>query len=234
MTAAVAGNTAFMNAALGNPSCGPQRERATVIRRALGIGLFCCSFAIAAGVLAEKHTIELFLRHTGAAAYPIAILILAVVAAAPFSVTDALALSNGVLFGGFRGALVNAAGLFFGALLGYLIARRTCTWLDVAAQIERLPEAVKRFPAGSPLFLIFVRAIPGVGGTLATQIAAALRLPIWRHVVTFLIVTVPFCTLLAFGGNAISNQLGKVERLVAPHLFLQCRGKPRCVSTPTP
>jgi hypothetical protein len=64
------------------------------------------------------------------------------------------------------------------------------------------------------VFLILVRIIPGIGGTLATQLAAALRVPLLRHVATFCIVTIPFCTLLAFGGNAISTY---VERhIMAP------------------
>jgi uncharacterized membrane protein YdjX (TVP38/TMEM64 family) len=177
------------------------------MRRVLGIALFCCSFAIAAAVILQKHALDALLAQAGPGAYPIAIVLLAVVAAAPFSVTDALAVSNGVLFGPILGSLVNAAGLVAGSVLGYVVARRTSSLLDVEAQLNRLPPAVRRFPAGSPLFLILVRIIPGVGGTLATQLAAALRVPMLRHVLTFCAVTVPFCTVLAFGGNAISHEV---------------------------
>jgi uncharacterized membrane protein YdjX (TVP38/TMEM64 family) len=185
-----------------------------LIARVLGIALLVFSFALAAAVIANKHAIDSLLAGAGLGAYPIAIGVFALVAAAPFSVTDALAVSNGVLFGPIVGSLVNAVGLVLGALLSYYVARRTSSLLDIECQMGHLPAWVNRFRVGSPVFLILVRIIPGVGGTLATQIAAALQIPLMRHVVTFCIVTIPFCTLLAFGGNAISTY---VERhIVAP------------------
>ncbi len=181
------------------------RFRLSVLRsRLLGIALLALSFAIAGAVIGNKHAIASLLAGAGIGAYPIAVGVFALVAAAPFSVTDALAVSNGVLFGPIVGSLVNAAGLVLGALLGYFIAGHSSRLLDIDSQIRRLPAWVHRFRVGSPVFLILVRIIPGVGGTLATQLAAALRVPLLRHVVTFCIVTIPFCTLLAFGGNAIS------------------------------
>jgi uncharacterized membrane protein YdjX (TVP38/TMEM64 family) len=207
-----------MNAALANRphvrAPAPQ-----VLKRVLGLALIVLSFTLAAAVIANKHTIDSLLAGAGIGAYPIAVAVFAIVAAAPFSVTDALAVSNGVLFGPFVGSLVNAIGLVLGALLSYQVARRTSSLLDIDSQIGHLPPWVNRFRVGSPVFLILVRIIPGVGGTLATQIlatqiAAALQVPLLRHVVTFCIVTIPFCTLLAFGGNAISTY---VERhIVVP------------------
>ena len=199
--------------AVATPPHPPSTTRA-LRSRLLGAGLLALSFAIAAAVVGNKHAIASLLAGAGIGAYPIAIGVFALVAAAPFSVTDALAVSNGVLFGPLVGSLVNAAGLVLGALLGYFIARRTSRLLDTGSQIRRLPAWVHRFRVGSPVFLILVRIIPGIGGTLATQLAAALRVPLLRHVATFCIVTIPFCTLLAFGGNAISTY---VERhIMAP------------------
>ena len=177
---------------------------ASALARISGIVLFAFSFALAAFVVANKHAVDSLLHAAGIGAYPLAIAIFTLVASAPFSVTDALAVSNGVLFGPWLGSLINAIGLVLASMLSYVIARRTSKLLAVDSQIERLPAWVLRFQVGSPLFLIFVRVIPGVGGTLATQIAAAFRVPLLRHMLTFCAVTVPFCTLLAFGGNAIS------------------------------
>lgn len=185
-----------------------------LLKRVLGIALVLLSFSLAAAVITNKHAIDSLLAGAGIGAYPIAVIVFAIVAAAPFSVTDALALSNGVLFGPVVGSLVNIVGLILGAILGYYVARRTSSLFDIESQIERLPAELHRFRIGSPLFLIFVRVIPGIGGTLATQIAAALHVPLVRHVVTFCIVTVPFCTLLAFGGNAISTYVE--QHIVAP------------------
>ena len=183
----------------------PPQAAAPLTRRALGIALFLLSFAIAVAAIANKHAIDTLLAGAGLAAYPIAIAVMGLVAAAPFSVTDALAVSNGVLFGPVGGSLVNAAGLVIGAFLSYRVARHTSKLLDLDRQTARLPAWVRRFRIGSPMFLILVRIIPGVGGTLATQIAAALRVPLLRHMLTFCLVTVPFCTLLAFGGHAVAN-----------------------------
>jgi uncharacterized membrane protein YdjX (TVP38/TMEM64 family) len=175
------------------------------MRKLLGVLIFAASFGIAAFVVAEKHSIDSFLNGAGPAAIPISILIFALVASAPFSVTDALAVSNGVVFGPWVGSAINAAGLVIAAVLSYVIARRTSKLWQIDSELAKLPAWTRRFKVGSPAFLIFVRAIPGIGGTVATQTAAALHVPIARQIYTMCAVTVPWCTLLAFGGHTISS-----------------------------
>jgi uncharacterized membrane protein YdjX (TVP38/TMEM64 family) len=182
-----------------------------LLRRLEAVGIFGVSFATAWFVVANKHLVEHLLGMLGPFGIPVAIIIFALVVSAPFSVTDALAISNGVIFGPWIGSAINATGIAIGAILGYLIARRTAQLLDIEGRVSRLPGWIRRFEVGSPLFLIAVRVIPGVGGTLATQIAAALRVPLWRHVYTMCLVAIPFCTLLSFGGNAVS---GYVHRAI--------------------
>jgi uncharacterized membrane protein YdjX (TVP38/TMEM64 family) len=175
------------------------------MRKLLGVLIFAASFGIAAVAVAEKHVVDSFIKGAGPAAIPISILIFALIASAPFSVTDALAISNGVLFGPWLGSAINAAGLVIAAVLSYIIARRTSKLWQLENQLARLPAWIKRFEVGSPVFLILVRAIPGVGGAIATQTAAALRVPIFRHIYTMCAITVPVCTVLAFSGHAISS-----------------------------
>jgi uncharacterized membrane protein YdjX (TVP38/TMEM64 family) len=189
-------------------------ETSSATQRLFGVLLFVASFALAAYVVANKHKVEHLLAVVGPLRLPVAALIFAVVASAPFSVTDALAVSNGALFGPWVGAGVNAAGLVLAAILGYAVALRTSKLLNVERQLARLPRWTKRFEIGSPGFLIAVRLIPGMGGTIATQTAAALRVPLWRQIYTMCVVTVPVCTVLAFGGHVVS---GYVEtHLVQP------------------
>jgi hypothetical protein len=57
------------------------------------------------------------------------------------------------------------------------------------------------------MFLIVVRIIPGLGGTIATQTAAALRVPIFRQIYTMCAIAIPICTVLAVFGNATSDYL---------------------------
>jgi uncharacterized membrane protein YdjX (TVP38/TMEM64 family) len=167
--------------------------------------IFLASFAVAAFVVARKHEVELLLHHLGIFAYPLAILIFAVVASAPFSVTDAIAVMNGVLFGPLMGSIVNALGLVLAAIIGYVVALRTSKLLDLEAQYARLPGWARHFKVGSPMFLIVVRIIPGLGGTIATQTAAAMRVPIWRQIYTMCAIAVPICTVLAIFGDQVSD-----------------------------
>jgi uncharacterized membrane protein YdjX (TVP38/TMEM64 family) len=175
------------------------------LRRLEAALIFGASFLLAALVVAKKPEVEHLLSVLGIGRYPLAILIFAVVASAPFSVTDALAIMNGVLFGPWIGSLVNAAGLVLAAVIGYVVALRTSKLLDIEATVQKLPNWVRHFKIGSPGFLIVVRIIPGLGGTIATQTAAALRVPIWRQIYTMCAIAVPICTALAIGGDAVSN-----------------------------
>lgn len=167
--------------------------------------VFLSSFALAAFVIRQKTAVEQFLTTIGPwVAYPLAVLLFTIVASAPFSVTDALAIMNGVIFGPLWGSVVNAVGLVFAAMVGYAIARRTSHLLELDKNIAKLPPWVRRFRVGSPAFLLTLRVIPGLGGTLATQIAAAFRVPMFVHVWTMCAIAIPICTLLAIFGDRVS------------------------------
>jgi uncharacterized membrane protein YdjX (TVP38/TMEM64 family) len=178
-----------------------------VFRRLEAVLILVASFALAAVVVSHRPWVEQVLAQLGWFAMPLAVLVFAVVASAPFSVTDALAIMNGVLFGPVWGAIINAIGLVLAAIFGYVVALRTSDAFDVKKNVERLPSWARRFKIGSPMFLIVVRVIPGLGGTIATQTAAALRVPIFRQIYTMCAVAVPICTVLAIFGDAASDML---------------------------
>jgi uncharacterized membrane protein YdjX (TVP38/TMEM64 family) len=178
-----------------------------MLRRLEAIAILVVSFALAALVVARRGQVEHLLTSLGHLAMPLAVVILAIVASAPFSVTDALAIMNGVLFGPIWGSIVNALGIILAAIIGYVVALRTSALLDIESQVQRLPGWVRRFQIGSPMFLICVRIIPGLGGTIATQTAAALRVPIFRQVYTMCAIAIPVCTALAIGGDFLSNYI---------------------------
>jgi uncharacterized membrane protein YdjX (TVP38/TMEM64 family) len=184
---------------------------AVCFRRLEAAAIFGASFALAAYVVAQKFEVEHLLGVLGPSRYPLAVFIFAIVASAPFSVTDALAIMNGVLFGPWIGSLVNAAGIVVAAIIGYVVAMRTSKLLDIESTVQRLPNWVRHFKIGSPMFLIVVRVIPGLGGTIATQTAAALRVPIWRQIYTMSAIAIPICTALAVGGNALSDYIDNLE-----------------------
>jgi uncharacterized membrane protein YdjX (TVP38/TMEM64 family) len=175
-----------------------------LLRRLEAVVIFLLSFALAAFVVARKTEVEHYLSTLGPFAMPLAVLILAIVASAPFSVTDALAIMNGVIFGPLWGSVVNALGIVLAAVIGYVVALRTSKLLNIEEQVARLPGWARHFKIGSPMFLIAVRIIPGLGGTIATQTAAALRVPIFRQIYTMSAIAIPICTALAIGGDFIS------------------------------
>lgn len=189
-------------------------------RRLGGIGLLAASFGLAYVVIRYQPFIEHEIRSVGpGVAIPIATIVFALVASAPFSVTDALAVMNGSVFGPLWGSVINAIGIVLAAAIGYWINRRASHLLDLDAALARLPAWVKRFKIGSPMFLIAVRVIPGFGGTVATASAAALRVPIWIHIVTMSVVAIPLCTILAIFGDRATVALHGYEHRV--HVFYE-------------
>jgi len=176
-------------------------------RRAEAVLIFLTSFLIAVLVVRNRSCVETLLGDIGPLAYPLAIAVFAIVASAPFSVTDALAIMNGVIFGPLWGSVINAIGIVFAAIVGYVVALRTSKLLDLEEHLQRLPWWVRRFRIGSPMFLIVVRIIPGLGGTIATQTAAAMRIPLLVHILTMSAIAIPVCTVLAIFGDRLSDLL---------------------------
>jgi len=174
------------------------------LRQAVAIALLAGSFALAFWVIRHQPRVEHEIRTIGPLAYPLAVAIFALVASAPFSVTDALAIMNGAIFGPVEGTLVDTLGLILAALLGYWINQHASTMFNLQEYLQRLPAWVKRFPVGSPAFLLAVRVIPGFGGTVATATAATFRVPIWRHVWTMCAIAVPICALLTIFGDRVT------------------------------
>ena len=188
-------------------------------RRLAGLGLLAVSFALAAFVIRDQPHIEHLIRSVGpGVALPIAIAIFALVASAPFSVTDALAIMNGAVFGPFWGSVVNGIGIIFAGAIGYWVNRHASHLLDLEAALARLPGWVKRFKIGSPMFLITVRIIPGFGGTVATASAAAFRVPLWIHIFTMSVVAIPVCTILAIFGDRATAAIHRYE--TRAHMYI--------------
>ena len=172
------------------------------------------SFALAFFVIHYQPAIQQYISTIHWVAYPIAIAIFALVASAPFSVTDAIAIMNGSLFGPLWGSIVNAVGLVLAAILGYYINKHASHLLDLEKTLERLPAWAKRFRVGSPAFLLSVRIIPGLGGTLATSVAATFKVPLFVHVWTMCAIAVPICTLLSIFGDRVTVFIHESEHKV--------------------
>jgi len=179
-----------------------------------GIAMLLVSFGLAFFVIHFQPAIQHYISSIHWVAYPIAIAVFALVASAPFSVTDAIAIMNGSLFGPLWGSIVNAIGLVFAAILGYYVNKHASHLLDLEKTLERLPAWAKRFRIGSPAFLLSVRVIPGLGGTLATSVAATFKVPLFVHVWTMCAIAIPICTLLAIFGDRVTAFIHESEHKV--------------------
>lgn len=177
------------------------------------------SFALAAFVVYNRGDVQDLLWDLGWIAYPCALMLMTLVASAPFSVTDALAIMNGVVFGPLAGSLINAGGLIIAAVISYTIALRTNKLLDIEQRLERLPPWIKRWPVASPMFLILVRLLPGVGGTVATQTAAAYRVSLWTQIWTKCIVAIPIATVLAVFGDSAADYVHRITQPVKTYVI---------------
>ncbi len=212
---------------------------AKIVPKLCALGLLLVSLTLAALGIRFQPLVDHEIRSLGLLAIPLAIVVFALVASAPFSVTDALAIMNGAIFGPWKGSLVNAIGLVLAAMLGYWINSRASALLDLDAYLQRLPPWVKRFPVGSPAFLVAVRVIPGFGGTVATASAATFRVPMWVHVWTMCAVAVPICTVLAIFGDRVTAVVHNYEHRAQiylerhhPHMPFHFRHHPK--ATPRP
>jgi uncharacterized membrane protein YdjX (TVP38/TMEM64 family) len=174
------------------------------LRKAAALALLAASFLLAFWVIRHQPHVEREIRTIGPFAYPLAVVVFALVASAPFSVTDALAIMNGAIFGPVKGTIVDTVGLVLAALLGYWINRHASRLFELQEYLHRLPPWVKRFPVGSPAFLLAVRVIPGFGGTVATATAATFRVPVWVHVWTMCAIAIPICALLTIFGDRVT------------------------------
>jgi len=181
--------------------------------------MLVASFALAAVVIRYQPWVEHVIRSIGKEiALPLAMALFALVASAPFSVTDALAIMNGAIFNPFWGSVVNAIGIILAGFIGYWVNLHATNLLDLDSALARLPPWVKHFRVGSPMFLIAVRIIPGFGGTVATATAAAFRVPVWIHVMTMSVVAIPICTLLAIFGDRVTVAVHGTEARV--HMYI--------------
>jgi len=96
-------------------------------------------------------------------------------------------------------------------MLGYWINCHASRLFNLHEYLDRLPSWVRRFPVGSPAFLLAVRVIPGFGGTVATATAATFRVPLWVHVWTMCAIAIPICALLTIFGDRVTVALHGYE-----------------------
>ncbi|TAM92629.1 TVP38/TMEM64 family protein [bacterium] len=170
------------------------------LRALIPLSALVLAFALAYTAVHHRRLLQAWLIAAGPLGPVVSIVIYVALVSSPFVSSDILALLNGAIFGLWEGALVNCVGVMLGGVSTYLIARRTGEFLDIHEDLERLPPWVKRLPVGSPLFLLALRVVPWVGGTIANNVAGFYKISIFRHLWTTAVVAIPVAVFTAYLG----------------------------------
>jgi len=187
---------------LKRDSAGSENLRAVSrrLRALVPLGALTLAFALAYFAVHHRHVLQAWLIQAGPMGPLVSVAIYVLLVSSPFVSSDILALLNGAIFGFWEGALINCVGVMLGGVSTYLIARRTGEFLDIHEELERLPPWVKRLPVGSPLFLLALRMVPWVGGTIANNVAGFYKISIFRHLWTTAVIAIPVAVITAYIG----------------------------------
>lgn len=159
------------------------------------------AFYLAYFAVHHRQMLEAWLIDAGPLGPLLSIAVYIGLVSSPFVSSDIMALLNGAIFGFWEGALLNCVGIMLGAVSTYLIARRTGEFLDIHEDLEKLPPWIKRLPVGSPLFLLGLRIVPWIGGTIANNVAGFYKISIFRHLWTTAVVALPVAIFFAYVGH---------------------------------
>ncbi|TAM60005.1 TVP38/TMEM64 family protein [bacterium] len=170
------------------------------LRALIPLSALILAFVLAFTAVHHRHLLQVWLIEAGPLGPLVSIAIYVGLVSSPFVSSDILALLNGAIFGFWEGAAINCAGVMLGGVSTYLIARRAGEFLDIHEDLERLPPWVKRLPVGSPLFLLALRVVPWVGGTIANNVAGFYKIAILRHLWTTAVVALPVAIFTAYAG----------------------------------
>ncbi|MGC8484647.1 MAG: TVP38/TMEM64 family protein [Candidatus Baltobacteraceae bacterium] len=171
------------------------------MRKAVSQSLFFAA-AAALGLYAITHesAVHAWILRAGPIGPVLSIGLYTLLASIPFLSSGAVALLNGMLFGFWWGAAYSAIAIVLSGFTTYAFAERLATGYGAEEFRAKMPVWLRRLPVGSPAFLIALRTIPWVGGTLANNAAVIYEIPFRRHFWTRLAVAVPIAAVSAYIG----------------------------------
>ncbi len=171
------------------------------MRKAVSQSLFLAA-ALAIGTYAMTHEPEVHasIVRAGPTGPLLSIALYTLLASIPFLSSGAIALLNGMLFGFWWGAAYSAVAIVLSGFTTYAVAERLAAGFGAEELRAKMPTWLRRIPVGSPAFLIALRTIPWLGGTLANNAAAIYEIPFRRHFWTRLAVALPVAVVSAYVG----------------------------------
>ncbi len=181
----------------------PAEERGTRLATWLIIIL---SLLISAGIVffigQNQRDVEEFIRGTGILGPIVSIVLFGILGLSPIP-SEVLAAIMGVVYQPILGTLIAFIGNMVASWIEYYVGGHLAKVTDFEERRSRMPFGLSRFPANSPLFLIFTRIIPGYGPKMVGIIGGLYNVPLWRYTWTAAIPIFLGSALFAVGGNTL-------------------------------
>ncbi len=122
--------------------------------------------------------------------------------------TEPLTVFLTTLIGPFKATIIAGLGNLLAATVEYVIGTHIGDATSFEKRKEKLPFGLGKFPADSPIFLIFARMIPGYGSPFISLISGIYRVPWVRYIWATGISTLIGAAFYAYGGFGILH-IGK-------------------------
>jgi uncharacterized membrane protein YdjX (TVP38/TMEM64 family) len=151
-------------------------------------------------VVAHGALVHAWVLHAGPLGPLLSLALYTTVASVPFLPSGVLALLDGMIFGFWEGSIISCTAVLLSGFTTYAVARGIAEDFGVHDELERLPGWIRRLPMGSPAFLVALRAIPWLGGTLANNVGPMYGVSLWRHSWTRAVVAMPLAIASAYLG----------------------------------
>jgi uncharacterized membrane protein YdjX (TVP38/TMEM64 family) len=111
--------------------------------------------------------------------------------------SDFISIANGAAYGFLLGTGLSWLGWWLAALAEFGLGWWARKDFDLTTSLDRLPDWLRRFPVGHPVFLIGARQVPWLGGHITSFVPGAAGVGLRRYVWCSAIAIVPGAIVMA-------------------------------------
>jgi uncharacterized membrane protein YdjX (TVP38/TMEM64 family) len=166
------------------------------------------TLVVAAGIVyyigENQDAVASFIRAMGALGPIVSITLFGLLGLSPVP-SEVLSIIVGVVYGPLWGTLISFSGYMIASWIEYYVGGGLAKMTDFEERRQHMPFGLGRFPANSPLFLIFTRVIPGYGPKMVGIVAGMYKVSLWRFTWTGAIPAMLGSAVFAIGGNQLVN-----------------------------
>lgn len=158
----------------------------------------------------NQKEVETFIISTGALGPIVSIVLFGILGVSPVP-SEVLSIIVGVVYGPIWGTLIAFTGNMGAAWIEYFVGGRLARATDFEERRAHMPFGLGKFPANSPIFLIFARIVPGYGPKMVGILGGMYKVPLWRYSWTGSIPIFIGSALFAAGGNTLIHAIWSVK-----------------------